>query len=103
MKLFKVKIFPNAAVHTKNVTLEGALFSKYYSKNMKLQWGQRSNLECQSFGRNPMDFIPGILSQFKRVQKTKEQSDRFHLPIMLWFGKNSIPVKIIIKKLHTIQ
>jgi len=26
LRLYKVKIFPNAAIHTKNASLEGALF-----------------------------------------------------------------------------
>jgi hypothetical protein len=48
---------------------------------------KRSYFKIPPFEGDPIDFILTTLSQSDKVQKMKERSDQFHLPIMHWFGK----------------
>jgi hypothetical protein len=66
LRLFKVKIFPNVAVHTKNATLEGALFLQMLFKEMKLSGAakhmiKRFDFKCPPFGRIQQILSPGHL------------------------------------------
>jgi hypothetical protein len=83
-----------------------------YSNTLLRKWGTSRNqqhiikghhFKLLPFGGDPTYFIFTALPQSDIIQKLKKRTDQIHLPIMHWFGKRYIPLKISIKELHIIR
>jgi hypothetical protein len=86
--LSKVKIFPSANVHTKNIILKGALTLQ---NTLPGKWGTSKSgqhmikgplFKLPPFGWDPTYFILNALPQSNRIQKLKERRNHIHLPII---------------------
>jgi len=97
-------LHPHKERHSRRILIfPNALSRKWRASGSAKRMIKWSNLEHPPFGRDLTDFIIATSSQPKTVREIKEQSDQIHLSIMHWSNKRSIPLKIVIKKLHMIH
>ena len=110
-RLFKVRILPREAVHTKKLTRSGTLTFQMpfhgkeehptsYRSEEEESTKERSYLKNLPLGRNPTNPIHPSHISLGLIQFTVESHHHLHLPILSFFEKLNIAMNFLIYNLH---